>query len=90
MSITALFFIEGAVVGMAISAAILFFMWASDLRDRDRRAEVLKVEAYDSGYMDGYEAGGRFRFRERCQIERRCRQLEKQITELQDDNEAQV
>lgn len=85
MSITALFFIEGAVVGMAISAAIMFCLWASDLRDRDRRAEVLKVEAYEKGFDEGYEAGGRFRFRERCQIERRCRQLEKQIREGIDD-----
>lgn len=86
MSITALFFIEGAVVGMAISAATLFFMWASDLRDRDRRAEVLKVEAYERGFDEGYAVGGRFRFRERCQIARRCRELEKQIQEMRDDD----
>ena len=86
MSITALFFIEGAVVGMAISAAILFCLWASDLRDRDKRAEVLKVEAYERGFDEGYEVGGRFRFRERCQIARRCRELEKQIQENQSEN----
>ena len=85
MSITALFFIEGAVVGMAISAAILFFMWASDLRDRDRKEKTIEEKAYDKGFDDGYEVGGRMRFRERCQIARRCRELEKMIMETRDD-----
>lgn len=81
MSITALFFIEGAVVGMAISAAVLFFLWASDLRDRDRKEKTIEEKAYDRGFDDGYEVGGRMRFRERCQIARRCRELERMIRE---------
>ena len=72
--------------GLCIGAFIITGVWASDLRDRDRRAEVLKVEAYGRGFDEGYEIGGRLRFRERCQIARRCRELEKQITEIHSED----
>lgn len=81
MTVTTLFFFEGVGIGAVISAAILFFLWASDLRDRDRRAEASKVEAYERGFDEGYEAGGRMRFNERLQIARRCRELERELEE---------
>lgn len=85
MTVTTLFFFEGVGIGAVISAAVLFFLWASDLRDRDRKEKTIEEKAYDKGFDDGYEVGGRMRFRERCQIARRCRELEKMIRENVDE-----
>lgn len=81
MSVTTLFFVEGLVIGASIAAGILIFMWAWDLRDLRKKREDELMTAYEDGYKDG----GRLRFRERCAIERRCRELEDQITEIIDE-----
>lgn len=85
MSTVTLFFLEGMAIGAVIAAAILCMLWWVDIRDRDQKSLGEQADAYERGYEEGYEVGGRFRFRERCQIARQCRELEKIIQEMRDD-----
>lgn len=81
MTETTLWIIESFIGGLCIGALIITAVWAWDVRGRDKKETVIKDEAYNTGFDEGYEVGGRLRFRERCQIARRCRQLEKMIQE---------
>ena len=77
-----LWIIESFVGGVILGAIIIMIVWAWDIKDRTKKSDEQVAEAYDKGCVDGYNVGSKFRFRERCQIERRCRQLEKQIQEM--------
>lgn len=90
MTETTLFIIEAFVGGVVLGAIIITFLWAWDTKDRIKSQAREKADEYGRGWEAGYIEGGRMRFLERCQIARRCRQLEKQIGELQDDQETQV
>lgn len=90
MTETMLFIIEAFVGGLVLGALIIMLVWKCDIRDRDQKSLAEQADSYKHGFHEGYEAGGRMRFLERCQIARRCRQLEKQIEELQDDQETQM
>lgn len=77
MSETTLWIIESLVFGTVFGGMIVMSVWMLDIRDRERKREDELMTAYE----DGIKEGGRLRFRERCEIERRCRELENMIQE---------
>ena len=86
MTETTLWIIESLVIGAVAGACVVLFMWVWDRKDTDRSHQ----ESLRNAYQEGYQAGGYMRFRERCRIERRCRELEEQIQEIQDDSTTQM
>lgn len=85
MTETMLFIIEAFIGGVVLGATIIVFVWKGDIKDRDQKSLAEQAEAYESGFQEGFDTGRWLKFQERCRIARRCRELEKQITEMQDD-----
>lgn len=86
MSETTLWIIESLVFGAVFGGIIIMAVWKWDIRDREKMHEQKQLAAY----AEGYEDGARFRFRHMCRVERRCRELEEQIQEIQDDSTTQM
>lgn len=86
MTETMLFIIEAFISGVVLGATIIVFVWKGDIKYRDQKSLAEQAEAYEDGFQEGFDTGRWLKFRERCQIARRCRELEKQITEIQDDD----
>lgn len=75
----------GLILGILLTV-IAFAVMASTTE----RKEV--ADARDRGYDDGYKDGCRKRFRDKVALERRARELDERIDELEDkiDNQVQM
>jgi len=85
MTETTLWIFESFIGGLCLGAIITMAMWGRDIKDR----ELVSSHEQSRAYEQGYREGGRLRFRERCEIERRCRELENMIQEEKNDESIQ-